>query len=198
DKERSAMLDWIDGVGSMLDQERKMEAGEKHKRKSWTWTSGDWAGNEREREYQFLQNLPSSSANPLPPWEPVEEDRELPTEFLARLRDGRDLVRFHNESVKLSYRPFGAIKTFHDDIGKPYRMADNLRYWVKAAEIRWEIRLEVDVMGVVTGDKPEAWKGFDAAILQWCQGVREELMRDWSSRDAEEVKSPSSTLSPYG
>ncbi|KAF3480371.1 uncharacterized protein GIQ15_05718 [Arthroderma uncinatum] len=196
DKERSAILDWIDGVGSMLDQERKMEEGEKHKRKSWTWTSGDWSGKERDREYQFLQNLPSAISNPLPAWEPVEEDREAPSAFLARLRDGRDLVRFHNEAVKLSYRQFEEIKTFHDDIGKPYRMADNLRYWVKAAEIRWEIRLEVDVMGVVTGDKPEAWKGFDAAVLQWCQGVREELLRDWSSRDAESVKAPSSTLSP--
>lgn len=202
DKERSSILDWIDGIGRMLEQERKIEAGERHKRKSWTWTSGDWTGHEREREYQFLQNLTPPAVTPLPAWDPVDssEDskQELPTPFLARLRDGRDLVRFHNEAVKLSYRPFGAIKTFHDDVNKPYRMADNLRFWVKAAEIRWELRLEVDVMAIVTGDKPEAWKGFDAAILQWCRTVREEVMQDWSSREEEPaVKSPS-TLSPYG
>ncbi|KAM5451570.1 hypothetical protein MaudCBS49596_003842 [Microsporum audouinii] len=200
DKERSSIIDWIDGIGVMLDQERKMEEGERHKRKSWTWTSGDWTGLEREREYQFLQNLPSGVANPLPAWDDpaLQDDQALPTAFLARLRDGRDLVRFHNEAVKLSYRPFGEIKTFHQDVAKPYRMADNLRYWVKAAEIRWEMRLEVDVMGVVTGDKPEAWRGFDAAILQWCRGVREEVMSDWSTRENETgVKSPSS-LTPYG
>ncbi|KAK2750592.1 hypothetical protein FQN57_002663 [Myotisia sp. PD_48] len=184
DEERSALLSWINGVGTMLDTERAMEQVELKRRESWTWTSGDWTGKERERESQFLQCL-ATTTSPLPFWEELLGDAEAPTPFLTRLQDGRDLVRFHNEAVRLSSRHFGEIKAFHDDITKPYRMADNLRYWIKAAEIRWEIKLDVDVMAVVYGESTDAWIKFDKAILLWCNGVREELVRDWKCRDSD-------------
>ncbi|KAL2003702.1 hypothetical protein VTN02DRAFT_2733 [Thermoascus thermophilus] len=177
DEERAAILGWMSGVRWMLDEERKLEALEAKEREGWRWADGDWTGREREREESFLRSLENPDAS-LPTWTSPDEG-PLPTPLLERLRDGRELVRMHNQAVRKSKRPFGQIKVFHDDVAKPYRRADNLRYWMKAAEIRWEVKLEMDVMGVVSGGSEEAWRQFDRALLAWCKGVREELARDW-------------------
>ncbi|PGG97718.1 hypothetical protein AJ80_09653 [Polytolypa hystricis UAMH7299] len=191
DEERAAMIGWITSIRTMLKEERALEEAEFQKRASWSWVTGDWTGKEREREEAFLQCLETCN-RPLPAWDlPDETTNQLPTPFLERLQDGRDLVRFHNEAVRISRRRFGDIKTFHEDVNKPYRLADNLRYWIKAAEIRWEINLELDVMAVVNGESSEAWKQFDTAILHWCKGVREELIRDWKEKPRQ------STLEPH-
>lgn len=180
--ERSAILQWMSGVRIMLDKEQQIEAMEAEERENWRWVSGDWTGKEleRQREEAFLQTLMVGIDTPLPTWTSPNSG-PLPTAMLDRLRDGRDLIRLHNQAVKKSKRPFGGIKNFHDNVAKPYRRAENLRYWIKAAEIRWEIKLEMDVMGVVYGHSDSAWRQFDTALLAWCQGVREELMRDWFS-----------------
>lgn len=168
---------WISDVRAMLAHESHLEEIEAKEREGWTWAHGDWTGREREREECFLQSL-RDSRTPLPPWTSAE-GCPLPTPFLEQLRDGRELVRIHNQAVKKSKRPFCEITAFHEDVAKPYRRAENLRYWVKAAEIRWETKLELDVMGVVHGSSDEAWKQFDTALLAWCRAVREELTRDW-------------------
>jgi hypothetical protein len=178
--ERAAVLGWMAGVLIVLDEERRLEEDEIKERASWDWASGDWTGREREREEAFLQTLmdgvdPSTT---LPTWT-SPDSAVLPTPFLSRLRDGRDLIRMHNQAVRKSRRLFGEIKTPHEDIAKPYRRAENLRYWRKAAELRWEIKFELDVMGVVYGSSDEAWRKFDAALLEWCRGVREEMLDDW-------------------
>ncbi|RHZ52239.1 hypothetical protein CDV55_103845 [Aspergillus turcosus] len=175
--ERSSMMDWVSNVRQMLAKEEKLEALEAKEREGWDWARGDWSGREREREESFLRSLIESDT-PLPTWTSTDGGT-LPTPILARLRDGRDLVRIHNQAVKKSKRPFGEIKSYHQDVAKPYRRAENLRFWLKAAEIRWETKLEMDVMGVVNGTSDEAWGQFDKALLSWCQAVREELMRDW-------------------
>ncbi|EAW11266.1 uncharacterized protein ACLA_089580 [Aspergillus clavatus NRRL 1] len=175
--ERSTIVTWMSGVRQMLIKEEEFEALEAKERKGWEWASGDWDGREREREELFLRSLMDADAD-LPSWTPTD-DTALPTPFLERLQDGRDLVRIHNQAVKKSKRPFGEIKSFHQDVAKPYRRAENLRFWRKAAEIRWETKIEMDVMGVVHGGSDEAWRKFDAALLSWCHAVREELMRDW-------------------
>jgi hypothetical protein len=82
--------------------------------------------------------------------------------------------------VKKSKRPFGAIPTFHDDTAKPYRCADNLRFWIKAAELRWETVLKVDVMGVVNGIEGDAWKAFEEAIFKWAAAMRKEISMELS------------------
>jgi hypothetical protein len=189
DDEKLCILSWMAGVCSLLDEERKLEKLEAEERENWTWTRGDWTGREREREELFLRSLIETDT-PLPHWAPAQSG-SLPTEMLERLRDGRDLILMHNQAVKKSKRPFGQIKSFHQDIGKPYRRAENLRYWLKAAEIRWEIKLEMDVLGVVYGTGDDAWKQFDAALLAWCKGVREELIRDWT----DETRASTQTLS---
>ncbi|KAA8644223.1 hypothetical protein EYZ11_004541 [Aspergillus tanneri] len=180
--EQSSILGWMSNVRSMLAQEIQLEKQEASERKSWTWTGGDWTGREREREESFLRSLMDSNA-PLPLWT-APENGSLPTALLTRLRDGRDLVLIHNQAVRKSKRLFGEIKTYHEDVGKPYRCAENLRFWVKAAEIRWETKLELDVMGVVQGNSDEAWRKFDQALLTWCHAVRQELTRDWQEAAA--------------
>lgn len=175
--ERDAIKGWVLGVGNMLRDESKLEEQEREEREKWKWTEEDWSGREQEREWTFLASLRKGSEPP-PTWTPAQKADALPTPFLQSVRDGRDLVRFHNEAVKQSKRHFGEIKTFHNDIAKPYRCADNIRYWIKAAELRWEIRLDVDVMGVVYGSNDNAWKKLDIALMKWCKGVREELGRD--------------------
>ena len=65
--------------------------------------------------------------------------------------------------------------SFHTDFGKPYRCAENLRFWIKAAELRWEVKLDVNALDVANGKDRETWKRFDQAILTWCSAVRSEL-----------------------
>lgn len=57
-----------------------------------------------------------------------------------------------------------------------YRVTDNLRYFAKAAEIRWEIHLEWDV--------EEIWRGgergdemLEDGLARWCAGITEEMSR---------------------
>ncbi|KAI1277466.1 hypothetical protein F5Y07DRAFT_363052 [Xylaria sp. FL0933] len=175
--ELKVMTTWTDNIRAMLQKDEEMEAAEKSERASWTWLKGDWTGREIERELAFLSSI-DDEAGPLPPWTPVDSATEPPTPFLESLQNGLRLVKLHNASVKKSRRRFGAIGTFHTDTQKPYRCAENLRYWIKAAELRWEVMLKVDVKGVVY-NKPEAWKDFEAAIWQWCRKVREEITAEW-------------------
>lgn len=194
DEERLGILGWVSGVSQMLNEESKLEDMENKERDSWRWMmDGDWTGQDRERELAFLNCL-AGVMQSLPPWTSADNTPTLPTPFLDRLRDGRELVRLHNRAVRKSRRQFGEIKTFHDDIVKPYRRAENLRYWVKAAEIRWDIKMELDVFGVVHGDSEEAWKKFDTAIMLWCRGVREELTRDWRGQSLRPSGTPLSEI----
>ncbi|KAG9249520.1 uncharacterized protein F5Z01DRAFT_715872 [Emericellopsis atlantica] len=177
DDEVKTINGWIESVYDILRKEAEIEAAEKAERASWTWLDGDWTGREYERERAFLSSMDPEAAS-LPAWTPVSDAAQVPTPFLAAFQNGLRLVKLHNAAVHKSRRRFGAIPTFHTDTQKPYRCADNLRYWVKAAELRFEIHLRVDVMGVVNNSGPEAWQTFEAAILQWCRHVREELARE--------------------
>lgn len=58
-------------------------------------------------------------------------------------------------------------------------MADNLRYWIKSAELRWDITLDVPVSDVVNDKDETSWNKFDDAVFKWSQGVRKELMEEW-------------------
>jgi hypothetical protein len=175
--EVSSLKAWVIGIGQLMDTEEEQERLELEERERWSWREGGWTGKERERELLFLKSF-DPSPDALPTWtEP--QDGEAPTPFLLALQSGLRLVHLHNALVKKSRRQFEEIKQYHTDTAKPYRCADNLRYWVKAAELRWDIKLDVDVMGVVHADAA-AWQQFDAAILKWSQGVREEIISEWN------------------
>ncbi|KAF2195097.1 hypothetical protein K469DRAFT_698645 [Zopfia rhizophila CBS 207.26] len=184
---------WVFGIGSLLDTEEEKERLEQEERESWAWREGDWTGKEREREWLFLKSF-DTNPEPLPTWTDLAEG-ELPTPFLEALQNGLRLVYLHNELVRKSRRQFEEIKQYHTDTAKPYRCADNLRYWVKAAELRWDIKLDVDVMGVVHGTDAAAWKKLDEAILKWCQSVRKEIMAEWEGQK-NQAKTPTLQIDP--
>lgn len=175
-EELMVMRNWIQGIEGFVAEEIAMEQQEARDRQNWKCLEGSWTGREREREWLFMSSfLPEGS---LPDWTiPASADQHR-TPFLESLRDGLTLAKLQNAILKRSKRQFGDIKNFHTDTAKPYRCAENLRYWIKSAEIRWETKLKVDVMGVVHS-KAEAWADFDAAILQWCKAAREELTKEW-------------------
>jgi len=177
DEEIRTISGWIDSVFGILKSEEEIEAAEKAEQAGWTWLDGDWTGREMERERLFLASM-DREAETLPEWTPISEAAEIPTPFLLSMQNGLRLVKLHNAVLKKSRRRFGAIPTFHTDTQKPYRCADNLRYWVKAAELRFEVMLSVDVMGVVNNSGPQAWRDFEAAILKWCRHVREEIAKE--------------------
>ncbi|KAB5580634.1 hypothetical protein GE09DRAFT_1082955 [Coniochaeta sp. 2T2.1] len=118
-----------------------------------------------------------SDPTPLPPWTPLDRTSPTPqpTPFLLSLQNGIRLVHLHNCAVRRSRRRFGAIPAWHTDTQKPYRAADNLRYWVKAAELRWEVLLKLDALAVVYGQTQEGWAEFEDAVRAWCRRVREEI-----------------------
>lgn len=187
--ELTDIITWIESIDRLLKQEEEQEQQETAERESWTWREGDWTGREREREWLFLKSF-DSSEQPLPSWSTPPGCETLPTDFLLALQDGQRLVKLHNALVARSKRKFGDITTWHTDVAKPYRMAENLRFWIKASELRWEIKLTVPVSDVVNSKNDEAWRLFDEAILMWCQGVRAELMEEWRLEALNERRRP--------
>ncbi|CAD6568337.1 MAG: hypothetical protein ASARMPREDX12_001555 [Alectoria sarmentosa] len=178
EEELRIMKQWVEGIEAFLIEEESMEEQEKKTQDSWAWLEGSWHGREREREWLFLCSF--LAEHKLPEWTALEDCAQTPTQFLEELRTGLTLIHLHNALLKNSKRQFGAIKTFHTDTAKPYRCSENLRYWIKAAELRWETKLKVNVSGVVNA-KSEAWPGFDTAILQWSKAVREELTKEFKA-----------------
>ncbi|KAF4554609.1 Hypothetical protein D9617_4g003640 [Elsinoe fawcettii] len=174
--ERDGILGWIEGIHVLLQKEQEHERQREQLRSQWQWLQGDWTGRERDREWLFLSSF-ITDADPLPTWDAASGHE--PTDFLRALSSGIRLVHLHNELVKQSCRRFGEIKSYYQDLGKPYRCADNLRYWMKAAELRWEVKLKLDVLDVVYSRGQDTWKQFDAAVLKWSQAVRQELSDEW-------------------
>ncbi|KAK7187299.1 hypothetical protein DPSP01_011292 [Paraphaeosphaeria sporulosa] len=185
--ETVCIKEWVEDIGTLLDTEEEKERVEQEERESWSWREGDWTGKERERELLFLKSF-DSVPEPLPEWT-NPESADLPTPFLATLQNGLRLIHLHNSIVKKSPRQFEEIKQYHTDTAKPYRCADNLRYWAKAAELRWDVKMEIDAMGIVQGIDAEAWRNFDAALMKWSKGVREEIVKEWKQQKSQ-VRAP--------
>ncbi|KIW05500.1 uncharacterized protein PV09_03383 [Verruconis gallopava] len=181
--EKVEILTWIVGISELIQSEIDEEKREQEEREKLCWRTGDWTGREREREELFLRSF-MERPEEMPIWtDPADAgDANLPTPFLRFFHDGLRLVQLHNELVRKSRRNFEEIRIFHTDTAKPYRMAENLRYWIKAAQLRWDVRLNMDVMAVVHGEDPAAWREFDETILRWCQRVREEIMTEWEGK----------------
>lgn len=176
EEELSAIQGWVRDIDNLIAAEQAVEIQESRERERLKWLEGAWSGREREREWLFLCSfLPEGN---LPEWKILDEVHPESSPFLQSLQSGLALVQLQNAILKKSKRQFGDIKSFHTDTGKPYRCAENLRYWIKSVEIRWEIKLKVDVTGVVHS-RDDAWHDFDAAIFQWSRTAREELTKEW-------------------
>ena len=195
--ELSSISTWAVGIEDLMAKDEAAEKIEHEELQKSQWQIGDWNGKEREREWLFLQSFDPDPSS-LPEWRPLSDNVEnLPTPFLAALRDGRRLVRLHNELVRRSRRHFEEIKLYHQDVAKPYRCAENLRFWIKAAELRWDCVLKVNVHGIVHGESVEAWREFDEALLRWCKTVREEISREWADhREAMKIERPIVRMDP--
>jgi hypothetical protein len=185
EEERLAILVWVSEVGMMIDQETKLEDAERQEREGWKWMNdSEWDGKIELRELAFLESLlqgAEGDKGSLPRWAPSSQD-QTQTDFLRSLADGRQLVRMHNAAVKRSKKQFGHITSHHSDVAKPYRRAENLRFWIKAAEIRWEVKLNVDVMAIVSSSaERQVWRDFEHAIFCWSRTLREEVTRDWKT-----------------
>lgn len=189
--ERLPVLVWVSDVGMMIDQEAKLEEKERKERKGWDWIDDSkWAGNDSGRDMSFLHFL-YKKARP----EFAADSIAVGPEFFKSLADGRDLNRMHNAAVKESKRQFQLVDSWHEDIAKPYRRADNLRYWVKAAELRWEIKLTFDIMGVANQKDDEAvWSSFESAMRSWAQHVRAELSKDWNGDEERKLHARAKSL----
>ncbi|KAI6249967.1 hypothetical protein HI914_01797 [Erysiphe necator] len=174
--EHKLMEQWVASVYDILRREEILIEAERSQWASWTWLDDNWNGSTEEREWAFLKSMDPDSGN-LPPFRSVDslKDTELPSEFLADLMTGLRLVKIHNAVVRKSKRPFGAIGRWHTDFRKPYRCTENLRFWIKAAELRFEVVLDVDVTSIVHGANRKAWKDFEVAILTWCSIARREI-----------------------
>ncbi|KAH6650137.1 hypothetical protein F5144DRAFT_35406 [Chaetomium tenue] len=194
DDEFRTMDGWIVGLRAMLVSEDAMEAKEIAERSSWAWLNPEgWEGREFEREEAFMRSMlkgpdPIENMPVLPEWKPIDrtqplESQSLPTPFLAALSNGQRLVQLHNCSVRKSHRRFGAIPNFYANTEKPYRGADNLRYWLKAAELRWEVLLKADPLGLQYNSGPELWVDFEDAVLEWCRKVREEITAELQAQE---------------
>jgi hypothetical protein len=185
--EKVGILNWIVGISELIQAEINEEKREAEERASWSWRTGDWTGRERERERAFMKSF-IDSPNDVPEWT-VQEGAQ-PSAFLSYFASGLHLVKLHNVLVAKSARTFENIKSIHVDTTKPYRRAENLRFWKKAAELRWDIFFQMDVMGVATlGEgkddtaRSQIWKAFDEALLQWCGSVRKELVKEWTETE---------------
>lgn len=211
EEERLAILVWVSEVGMMIDEEARVEEAERQEREGWQWMNDSlWSGREREREICFLESLlKATPSHPqpqeeIPSWQQIDDNATEPTPFLTALSNGRNLIQMHNAAIKRSKRHFGDIKAYHTDILKPYRRADNLRFWIKAAEIRWEIKLpSVNVMAVVNNSSKEAgvWQAFEEAVIKWSQAVREEIIHDWKNDEERRLHARAKSLalaSPAG
>ena len=177
--EAERLLDWLAAVEQVLRMEESSEEADRKERENWPWRSGNWTDRVREREWLFLSSFDLENT-PLPIWPETSANGQYPNDFLKVLQNGLRLVLLHNRLVKLSRRPFELIKIYHVDVSKTYRSADNLRYWIKAAQLRWDIKLEVNVMGVVRGSSTAAWQQLDNAVLKWSQRVREDIVLGWA------------------
>lgn len=189
--ERLAILVWVSDVGMMIDREAKLEEADKHERKDWHWMDDSkWTNRESERDLNFLDFLLEGQGR-----DPSENHVGHDQNYLRNLADGRDLVQMHNAAVNRSKKHFDYIKSFHDDVAKPYRRADNLRYWLKAAELRWELRLKLDVMAVANAaDNDSAWSAFEEVVRLWSRGVRAELTKDWNGEEERKLHARARSL----
>jgi hypothetical protein len=175
-EEIAAVESWIDGVHELLQKDDQADATDRAERANWLWAKPDWHSDDVHREIAFMESMLDSTGDDcLPPWAMASNSVELPTQFLLSFRNGLRLVKLHNAAVRKSRRRFGSIPMYHADTMKPYRCADNLRYWVKAAELRWEIKLHIDPLGIVYNADPGVWVAFETAIFAWCRKVRTEM-----------------------
>lgn len=196
--ERLSILIWVSEIGMMIDQEAKLEEKEKSEKDNWQWLDDKkWIGNESGRDFDFLDFLVQEAG-----LDSGEKHVFQQSAFWQSLVDGKKLIKMHNAAVKRSKKQFGQIDTWHDDTSKPYRKAENIRYWLKAAELRWELKLKLDVLGTVNAnDGSPLWATFQETVMTWAKTLRKELVMAWNGEEEKKLHARARSLamaSPIG
>jgi hypothetical protein len=65
-----------------------------------------------------------------------------------------------------------------------YRVTDNLRYFAKAAEIRWEIILDWDVEEIYK-ESPRGDQMLKSQLEKWCEHVIGEMVKIYQDETTE-------------
>lgn len=196
--ERLQILIWVSDIGMMIDRETKLDDADRRGRKQWQWLDdSNWPNSPIEREHNFISFLLKEAC-----FEDQENAHTVDEGVWYSLIDGRKLVRMHNAAVKLSKRQFGYIDRCHEDVAKPYRRAENLRFWLKAAELRFETKLKLDVMATVNATVgSESVRSLKAVVLDWAKVVRKDLTKDWNGEEERKLHARARSLalaSPIG
>jgi len=182
--EKAAINAWCKEVRMRVQKDDELRRGMWER--ATEWMEGDWTGREwgisakaisayLDRYYLFLKQFDSSEPK-LP--------KPSTSDFYDTIRTGTKLCLMHNACTHFSRRPFGLITRFHTDTTVQYRVTDNLRYFAKAAEIRWEVVLEWDV--------EEIWrrtaKGdamLKSELAKWCETVIQEMIKIYQGESKE-------------
>lgn len=194
--ERLQVLIWVSNIGMMIDQEAKLDEAERRSRKQWQWLdNSNWVDDVEGRELNFLEFLLKEAR--------MQDEAILQDDkFWPSLIDGRMLIKIHNAAVKKSKRQFHYIDRCHEDVNKPYRRAENIRFWLKAAELRFEIKLKLDVMATINATpNSEAVNKFRRIVIEWLQAVRKDLTQDWNGEEERKLHARARSLalaSPIG
>ena len=201
EEERLTILVWISEVGMMIDREAKLEEKERRQRKQWQWVDdSNWINDDSGRTLDFLAFLLSEIETPAEEMQAALQDK-----FWHTLVDGKKLIAMHNAAVRQSKRRFGYIEKSHDDVAKPYRRAENIRYWLKAAELRFEVKFsqKLDVFSTINATPTDAQvlKAFEVVVMDWARGVRKDLTQDWNGDEEKRLHARARSLalaSPLG
>ena len=78
-----------------------------------------------------------------------------------------------------------------------------MRYWLKAAELRFETKLKLDVMATInaTEQASEVLRAFERTIMAWLKTVRIDLAKDWNGEEERKLHARARSLalaSPIG
>ena len=183
-EEKGVVRTWCKAVRTRVERDDEVRRGVWEKAASWM--EGNWQGKEwgmisymiltnPDRYHLFLSQFDPSQPKLPPP---------TSTRFLDILRTGTKLCLIHNASTHFSLRPFGLITRFHTDTTVQYRVTDNLRYFAKAAEIRWEIILDWDVEEIYR-ESPRGDEMLRSQLGKWCQHVIDEMVKIYQEETTE-------------
>ena len=168
---------------------RRIDRDDEVRREMWeratNWMEGNWENNEwgiaipeladLERYHLFLVQFDPSEPRLPPP---------STGEFFESLRSGTKLCLIHNTLTHFSLRPFGLITRFHTDTSVRYRVTDNLRYFAKAAQIRWDIQIEWDVEEIWRAS-PNGDEMLKRELRKWCNAVINEMHKIYQEEISE-------------
>jgi len=175
-EEKSVIHAWCKEVRLRVQKDDELRRGMWEQASKWmygNWTDREWGISlsrseaDLDRYYLFLQQFDST-------------EPKLPSTstsgFYDIIRPGTRLCLIHNACTHFSRRPFGLITRYHSDTTVQYRVTDNLKFFAKAAEIRWELELQWDVEEIWRAT-PKGDAMLKSELGKWCETVIQELIK---------------------